>query len=440
MTWLLVFAFVEIFLLYLCANFTKMDIISPGFVTITMFLIATLCVIHNVEYWNVNFSNETCFVMSSGLIAVVITEYVVKYLSKKRNVWKDAENIKNEKPIVVSEGTWLICATFSIVGSLFYVISVMKTAGVMNVLAISIVRFNEELNINIVAKMCYRILKQMPYPFLFIMIHNVVLCKESIKRNGKYVVPIICSCIATFFSGSRGPYLYILLALFVYYVMFYRYRYGRRKGEIKKVSKKMIIAIIALIIVFVGTREIVKGTENRRSGLEYIEYYIGSPIHLFDKIVENPNLAYPENYGLPGAHTFALFWQDMYNYGIVNEFLENQDGRYIGIGGNFIGIGNVYTFFSAPFIEFGYWGMIIFVILFYCIANFLYYKKIINSEYIGSSYGYLIVFGYSFNYIFMTFFKITTAGIKMQTVFEGFVMYLIFVFLKKIKISFDKKV
>lgn len=426
----------ELILLYLILNVTRFDIISPGVVTLFMFTASTVCMILNTNYWHVDFSIETALIVLLGLFAIVLDEMVVCSCEYRKNCWQDVEIFKNEQQIIVSNPVYVLFLVFGIMAMLWYLYSIIKLAGINGLAAISIVKYDTELNLNNIAKACYRIMRQVPFPFLFIFMHNIVLCKGTLLKNLKYLIPVGCSIMMIFFSGSRAPCLTILLAGFIYYIFFLRMAHGWKKRDVNKVFRKMSPYIAILLIFFVSTSSIVKNKESAiNSPIKYFEYYLGSGLHLFDKIVQDKELAYPDEYNLFGAHTFAAFWQDMNEKGIVSEYVQSEDGRFVRMGGDIDAAGNVYTIFSAPFNDFGIVGMLIFIIILYTIYNHVYYKRIKYAKYIRCNYGHVLVWGYLYNYIFMAFFKTTTTTIKIQTIFEGIVMYIIYLMLTKVKIK-----
>ncbi len=69
----------------------------------------------------------------------------------------------------------------------------------------------------------------------------------------------------------------------------------------------------------------------------YFEYYLGSPLHLFNKIVENTKVAYPVKYDLFGARTFSMFWIDLHEKGWIQTKVASEDGMFIQLGGSFVG-------------------------------------------------------------------------------------------------------
>ncbi len=91
--------------------------------------------------------------------------------------------------------------------------------------------------------------------------------------------------------------------------------------------------------------------------------------------------------------------------------------------------------FSAPFNDFGALGAIVFIALMYFLFDLLYYKKIKYNKSIKKSYIWLLLLGYLYNYVFMTFFKTTTTTWKFQVLVEALIMVFIYKFVTRVKIA-----
>lgn len=74
--WLLI---VEVSLLILSCCVTSMDFTSPSFITVIVFIIATLSIIYNKVYWRVTFTKETFLLVSLGLFTIVFVEMIIKH-------------------------------------------------------------------------------------------------------------------------------------------------------------------------------------------------------------------------------------------------------------------------------------------------------------------------------------------------------------------------
>jgi oligosaccharide repeat unit polymerase len=421
----------EFFLLTFAFVITKMDYISPSVVTCAMFTLSTLCVIYNETYWDVHFTGMTYVVVSSGLLVIILTEFFVQNVTKRKRYWIDIEKKRQETSVEVSNILYEVFIIFCVILTFVFIREIRRLGG-FGLSAISNVKNDDDLNISVVAKIALRIMRGVPYPCLYIFAHNVILCGDKIKNNIKLLVPVLLSLIVIFFGGSRAPYVYIAIAMVIYILMFDRYKNGWRNVDVRKYIKYIIPAIVIFMFVFVWTRSIVKGHEFSSTPLEYITFYFGSPIHLLNKILPNTSYTF-KNYTLFGANCFTLFYEELYKFGLVKEYIPFNDTSFIAVGGGFVGGGNVYTMFANSYHDFGFLGMLLFCCIFYGIIDYVYYAKIKYNKCLCNHDTTLLVYGFLYYLVFLNFYTTMSAFLKFQTILEILVMVMIYKMLKKLK-------
>lgn len=438
MNWIYVLAFCVTLITVSALVLTNRDYAAPAVITCVMFTLETFCVVKNVDYWDVRMSAKTCWIVIGGLALIVLLDVLCRILWNKREPFSVREYL-NTRPIRISPLVWYAVLLFHIFASCYYIFSVMRVGGSYSLAAIGIVKKSTELNVDPIAKACYRLLRQTPYTFFYIFAYNTIVCKQNVKRSSFVLIPAFIAALGIFFSGSRAQFMVMLEATAIYFYIFMSYKNGWKRVRVEKYYNLIVIAVCLLLCFFVFSRGIVKGKSYEKPNyLEYFEYYLGSPLHLFNKVVENPAVAYPEHYDVFAERTFGAAWVDAYKRGlsdtkiIVISGIEG-DGHFVPLGGASQGSGNVYTVFSAPYTDFGIVGMYVFVALLYSVFDVVYYKVIRGSQSIRKRQVYILLFGYCYNYIFMTFFKTTTSVIKLQTILEAVIMILFFLMVTSVK-------
>ena len=426
--WLLI---VEVSLLILSCCVTSMDFTSPSFITVIVFIIATLSIIYNKVYWRVTFTKETFLLVSLGLFTIVFVEMIIKtYYNlnvKRDSIWIDQKEFIEAAPYYVPNHLKVIFLMFSTVCMITYVIGVIKTSGMQafSVQAIGVVHLDEELEVGTVGNIAGRISKVICFPSLFIFLHNIIKYNKSVRQNIWLLIPVINSCIYMFFSGARSMYLSLIIAALFYSVIFRRFKLGWYKVKIKKYIVPIIIMAFIMTLVFVGTRDIVKNKEYTTTPLQYLTYYIGSPLYLFDKIIHNTQIAFPVHYkNYPGYYTFTWLYSELKKIGIIN--YQFQDVQFVYIGGSFKGGGNVYTIFSNPYHDFGLIGMLIFIALFYGLYCVLYYKYFRYNRKISKSIIPLLMFGNYYYFVVLSFYTAMTVQFRTQIILEMIISMVVF--------------
>lgn len=438
MNYLYLLTITEILLLLCIVKFTSMDFTSPGFITVAMFLIASFCVIWNEKYWDVEFVWHTYYVVTASLILIVLVEFLIKNrLGKCRRIWIDQQVFIESASYNIAFGTKVIFLFLTTLFMLIYVITVVWIGGTnTSVLkAIGVVHNNSEINVGVLPTACARLSRLICFPCLFIFIYNLVKCKEKLQKNVWLLLPIFESFVTVFFSGVRSTFLYYFFAAFFYTVMLQRFKLNWKKVDLKKHIKLIIIFGIIFVTVFVESRSIVKNREYTSSGIDYVTFYLGSPLHLLNKIIDDTTLALPTYYNsLPGAHTFKWFYQELSKFGLVTTEIEAT--RFMHVGGGYYGGGNVYTIFLYPLHDFGFIGMLVYIVLFYAFFDYLYYKYFRFNRSIINSLTPLMIYGSYYYFVLMSFYVSMTAQIKLQTILEMVLTVTVFKLLIKLRIRF----
>lgn len=95
------------------------------------------------------------------------------------------------------------------------------------------------------------------------------------------------------------------------------------KVKLKNYIKPIAIFLGIFVAVFIGSRTIVKGHDFTSTEIEYFTFYLGSPLHLFNKIIDDTTAAFPTHYNnILGAHTFKWFYQELYKFGLISTNIE----------------------------------------------------------------------------------------------------------------------
>ena len=191
---------------------TSFDFVSPGFITIFMFILSTICVIWNEDYWNVRFTQQTYNIVTLGLAVIVAVELFIKNIlsQQRKNVWIDQKEFARREGYRINIGTQATMALIFTIMMIIYVSAVVRAGGSSSLLNnIGVVHTDVEIDVGIVGSICIRVLRLGAFPFLFFFINNVVCCKKKILNNILLLVPVLDAMIAIFFQWS-SLYLHVL--------------------------------------------------------------------------------------------------------------------------------------------------------------------------------------------------------------------------------------
>jgi oligosaccharide repeat unit polymerase len=374
--YILLLFFTELFFLAISYIISSGNLMSPSFLSYIMFTLSTLCVIYNNDFWEVEYSFKAWAITSSGFFAMLLPELF--YTRKKiynTDYFRKLNEKKEQNPIKVDKLVNGFIVLTSILLMIVYVYSVFRRGRSLGAVGLNVIGLSKHDTTStgrILEKLSYRGLMLLFYVYTYIVVRNIALCKEKVKYQIMNFIPIICYFVATFFAGNRIGILKNLLAIYVAILsMMYQSRDFKKK-EIRKVILYVMVFGVAMVILFYLSRVITKvnTTTAHRTFLEYITYYIGSPVYLFSKYIADPISVHAKN-TLIGENTFTSLLQDFgFNPQYSNNFI------YVGGSSNFAG--NACSWFQGPYHDFGFIGMLVFTLLIYWWFDQILYKGILK--------------------------------------------------------------
>ena len=230
-----------------------------------------------------------------------------------------------------------------------------------------------------IARLMYNLVRLASYVYIIIVTQNLICKSESIKQNWKSVIIVLITTLLTFFSGQRSSMIcYILSIVVAIYIASYGLKTKDRILFKSRLKLVLMIGAIIVISMFFLTANLVKAADKERFFVEYITYYFGGTNALMGEIVENPSLGHTKFRGYFGEKTFNGFWKALYEQRIVSK--EPAEIEWIRADGETTIAGNEFSFFCGPYVDFGFIGTLIFVLLFYCLFSYLYYMKILSNK------------------------------------------------------------
>lgn len=226
-------------------------------------------------------------------------------------------------------------------------------------------------------------------------------CFKDNKR--RFLSSFLCffvSSLSLLTTGSRSVAITVFVVFLISYLLMAE-KMGLEPSFLNTKVKHIFYILAAFFIAGIAFLFVLYGI-GRQGGssdstLFYdISIYIGAPF-------KNLDIAITQGFKTPnlfGEHSFKNLYQTLMNFGFINEFYSTDFG-FQSIGKYFLG--NVYTIFYSPLVDFGFVGC--FMCLFLCgvVSQFIYEISFSNSvqPYIPFS---VILYGmFAYNIIFSFF-------------------------------------
>ena len=279
----------------------------------------------------------------------------------------------------------------------------------------------------------YKMVMAIAYCYTFIFVNNYNVCKRKLSESFWFIIPLFCGIVINLISGSRGDMIrMLLLFLFTFYICNWQSTQWKVQPT-KRIVKVALPAFAVVLAIFFSARLFVKvNVENQKDiggPVEYLAYYIGSPIQVFNIHAEQLRKHVDVNASASfGVSSFGGVYSLLQNFKVLGK--KDVQGCKVGVGfeelgGNSNAAGNVDTMFSCPYVDFGFWGMCLYVFIIYSVFSYFFYRKILyeplNLRYIKN----FILFSFFYYEVEMSFYSDVVNLIISQTGILQFICLLV---------------
>lgn len=423
----------EIILFIIAYSISYNDIMSPSVISILFFIIVTFGIIYNIEYWNVSYSLQACLIVVFSLAIMVLSEWKTIQFTKgcRRHLRiltpNNAERTYINIPILLN----VIIVTVLGFLTLYYIFSVFKKGGSLGatgLLVIGVSKYHEE-KLDVISRLAFRVNNILFFIYGYIVANNFVSSAKKIRNQWINILPLVFGFCIMLFSGSRKLLVQYPMGLILIFVIMLRDKKGRKAISFNKLIRLIVPICVMIILAFYGMRIISKSHTvlADRTIMDYITYYISSPLYLFDKYLQNPNHVYPASEYF-GECTFYGLYNSLYSWGLIKRGVDIN--TFLLVGGTSNMAGNEFSWFQRPYHDFGFFGLLIFTYIIYSIYNRVYYKKIICSKQSRKRDLYIILYAFFYFIVVLSFYSTyTITEFTLQSVIYCIVIILIYKFI-----------
>lgn len=392
---------VEFILFLFSYESEKRDWISPGTFSIVVFFVATFFAIIGNAAWNMPFSVEAELLVILGLAAMLAGQFAARLCNFGRLNSRYAKQTETNTVERIELPNWKICSitVITLFLTALYVFDVLRAGrslGASGLSAINAVRRSSEVSTNTIIRQGIKFIMAASFVDSYIFVNNSFSGKIRFK-DLCCLVPAVCGCICSLFTGVRTEILRILFALFVCYWIILKGKKGWKKGVALKTIKKVMPAVLIATLVFVQMKDIVKGGELATNKVynvfEYVAYYIGTPVVVFGtKVNIGPDYFRGTHFG---EISFNSLWEDLGDWGVVDTSDMLKGSANIMINAKEKITANVDTILGSALIDFGVMGMVVFIFICYFLLSYYYYRFVKYTNVSNKNF-HLIVYSFLF--------------------------------------------
>lgn len=340
-------------------NIQQKDMLSPTIWACAVFLFSIFINILNVDRWGTSYSWHATFYVILSLMMLMCGELFVKRI--KRFSLSDLKNESNSNnkyseysPIIVGNIAIFFIVLISIICLIVDLRIMIRISGSNHVFSALLdarhaLSSGEEKR-GFIGRVVLVINKSLAYIFIYITLHNKVLCKS--KNKTSYIIPVAIFFVDAILSTGRTLFIRVIAYSFIVFVLFSMLKNGTKSNQILKIVIVAFGAMFLFMLIFSQLGKLFgKGIYNSATDVFY--YYSGSSIYLFNQYI------------VSGGKPDSSFFGEHTLYGIYNclhyifPSIEHNNNPALEMSYIPHWYSNIYTAFRRYYQDFGIIGLII---------------------------------------------------------------------------------
>ncbi|WP_026766266.1 O-antigen polymerase [Selenomonas ruminantium] len=382
----------------------KYDLANPVVGVFLFFSISLLFATSGNDSWGNYISGEYLLIIILGYVGIIAGGEIGARIKKKKRINLNLGITRIE----LSKKKRIVVIGLACVLTILYVRDIIQLGSSLNAVGfgvIAAVRGDENVSGNFYLRQGIKYIMAAAYVNNYIFVNNCMSNKFK-KTDIMYILPFICGCVCSIFTGVRTEIFRLVISFFVYFVVLNneKHSWQRKNKTIKMILKRFAIPMLGLLFLFFALRSIVKAStnlaENKAYGfIQYLEFYIGSSWIVLNEKIKLGLDNLKSNYF--GENSFPSVWKDLTDFGLVSNLpmCSNRE-FYIVDPVTRVG-GNVDTIFGRALIDFDILGMMLFVFIVFLLLSY-YYNANIKNTYRGYQRDKSLII-YSFLYYAVAF-------------------------------------
>ena len=384
MNYIYLLLFSELILFLIAFFVSGQDILAPSSMFCAVFILSTSLAILNVDNWNIKYCFEAYWILTSGILVFVLTEWFVMLLVRatrhkqkvvRTNLSRGRQIIRVERWKVIAASAFnVICLAWQLWEIRGIVSSVTNPAMGPELFFQyrSITSYNlvdsTELLMNPILTQCLKVVMALGIFGTFGLVNNVVLLKQPLKKNIHFLFFLFCYILSDFMTGGRSSILQIAATTLIISYILYHHTIGWGYVLSWKYIRIGLICLVVGLPAFYLILPLI-GRSTDKSLFDYISAYAAGSIQHFNQYIQNPS----PNAVVFGEESLVSLQSFFWKIG-VSDYHRISHLEYRAL--NYYMAGNVYTFFRRPLHDFGLGGMYLFTAIISGVFSWVYHAKI----------------------------------------------------------------
>lgn len=382
MIYLLIILVIELVFCAIEYIHAKAVFVNPTFLSFLVITVSTIFGTIGNLYWGIDISPLTILVVFMGFFSMLLADILAKSSTRR---YKYHTNLNCDvTEISIRSFRENIVLAIVVFFTLLYCIDIIRAGSALGSSGLSAIYAVKRDNsgTSVLIRQGVKFVMAAMFVHTFIFANNVMVLKKRGVQQFKHLIPAVCAIICCVFTSVRTEIFRVITALMVCYCILVFQKRNWRMSSLKLFVKKILPYILMGVILLVGVRFIVKGTENATSNtygvFMYIAYYIGTPIIVLGiKLAEGIESFRGDFFG---EITLNKFYGLLHNLGFFKDATFQGGSRNVWIDQTNLITANVDTIFGPPTIDFGIVGMVVYIFILFYLLNRYYYKYIYRTQ------------------------------------------------------------
>lgn len=429
---------VILFLNYL----NQKDFISPTFLMIISFLMASTLIVLNQNNWMIKINLQLFYCVLTAVVSWIFGSALIRLKNRNFQTKSNRKFDNRTKTLQKYKYPYHILNVLSLFLTLIFIIILLKNVDISGGLT-SILRniYEQKATSSSGYFLLHQIEKALiaiAYISVFQLLNEYYFKKRSLKNYFILLVPILCAVLCMTVSTDRNVFIRFGVYCLCLWILFFKNNtsYSRKKTNFK-ILKFTILAVIMMGLLFYGMGKI----KQYSSDLErMIGIYGGSGLYNFNLYLENFHGDFTY-----GKSTFSAFLNVLASFNIIGkENIVEGPGFITFLSNNgYVYSSNIYSALQPFYRDFGILGIALFCFLIGMMLEFIYQRTEKNK------FGYAWIFYAAFIYptIYMALAEQFFARLHLGIIYELFWLWFFYmmvykrhrIFKTKIYISYPSK-
>ena len=407
--------FEYLFLLYVTYHYSKKVLVAPSFSFVLCFIPQMILLMFYVDKWSVDLSDGTFLIFVFGPIlfwfGTIIVEWFYSMAAKKSASQQIQKSGKFQITSINNTPNFMMFFLLFQIGvsllTILYLVRNVTGYSLSNIILtyrIAAMAGESEIILPGILESARTLCYALHFYFVYCFANNIVNNKK--EHTVLMSVILALGSFDSLLSGARGGVIRLIIAfLLQLYLAKLNKNHWQLTIDIKKIFKYMVVCVLGFQLFMTSADLLGREVTDRYTGTDYLAIYLAAQVKNLDSFVKEGKFGSD----ISNNQTFRFLINKFAPYMPHSHYLPDTsnwqstlDIPFRRVNG--YGLGNVYTVYYAPLYDYGYIGVIIYILFMGMFCEYVYInakREIVT----GCGFVNTIVYSYVHFMIIFSFFS-----------------------------------